>query len=134
MNNRISLDAVHIEMAQALSKRAACTRRQVGALVVDKDGRIASSGYNGAPSGEVHCTDGGCPRGQQSYEEVPAFSSYESCVAIHAEANALIRAGEKAVGGTLIITCPPCHECARLAKAARVARIIYPEILGEEND
>ena len=96
--------------------------------MIDADGRIVASGYNGAPAGEVHCTDGGCPRGQLSYDEAAAFSEYTNCTAIHAEANALLRAGEKAVGGTLVITCQPCHECARLAKAARVARIIYPNI------
>lgn len=118
-------------MAVVLSERAACTRRQVGALVIDKDGRIAASGYNGAPEGDTHCTDGGCPRGKLSYEERPAFSSYDNCVAIHAEANALLRAGEKAVGGTLVVTCAPCHECARLSRAARVAKVVWPE--GEIN-
>lgn len=125
-DNRPSLDDVYIEMAQVLAQRAACTRRQVGALVVDAEGRIVASGYNGAPAGTLNCTDGGCPRGKFSYDEVPAFSEYSNCVAIHAEANALLRAGEKAVGGTLVITCQPCHECARLAIAARVARVIYP--------
>lgn len=124
---RPSLDETYLAMAQVLAKRAACTRRQVGALVVDKEGRIVASGYNGAPAGETHCTDGGCPRGLKSLKEIPPFSEYSNCIAIHAEANALLRAGEKAVGGTLFITCPPCHECLRLAKAARVGRIVYPE-------
>lgn len=127
--SRPTLDETYLEMAQTLAKRAACTRRQVGALLVDQDTHIVASGYNGAPSGEIHCTDGGCPRGQKSLEEIPAFSEYSNCVAIHAEANCLIRAGLLARGATLYITCPPCHECSRLIKAAGVARVVTPEDL-----
>jgi dCMP deaminase len=127
MTYRPPLNDVLVEMAQSLSKRAACTRRQVAALVVDLDGRIVASGYNGTPAGEVNCSDGGCPRGKMTYEELAAFSSYDNCNGIHAEANALLRAGERARGATLVVTCEPCHECARLVKAAGISQVILPK-------
>lgn len=134
LNERLSWDEYGLGIAEAVSKRSSCTRRQVGAVVMDTDHRIVSTGYNGTAVGELNCVDGGCPRGLLSYDEQPAFAGYETSKCLHAEANALIRAGEKAVGGTLVVTCPPCHECARLATAARVARIIYPEILLGEKE
>lgn len=123
---RPTIDEIYLEMAKVLAGRAACTRRQVGALVVDADGRIVASGYNGAPSGEKHCTDGGCPRGMLSRDECATRSAYDNCVAIHAEANALLRAGLQAKDATIYITCAPCHECARLVTAAGISRVVYP--------
>ena len=134
MSNRKSLDETYLEMTRVLSQRAACTRRQVGALVVDSYGRICASGYNGVPSGEVHCTDGGCPRGLMTKEQVPAYSSYENCKAIHAEANALLRAGDKARGGTIYVTDEPCHECARLIIASGIEKVVTPFNLKEHLD
>lgn len=123
---RPSLDQTYIEMAQVLAKRAACTRRQVGALVVDKDGRIASSGWNGTPAGELNCTDGGCPRGLLSTDECVPYSSYENCNAAHGEINALLRAGEKARNATLYCTDTPCHNCSIVIKAAGITRVVTP--------
>lgn len=126
METRPSLDETYLEMAEVLSRRAACTRRQVGTLIVDVDGRIVASGWNGTLSGELNCTDGGCPRGQMSFDEVPAYSSYENCNAAHSELNALLRAGEKARGGTLYCTDVPCHNCSIAIRAAGISRVVTP--------
>ena len=125
--SRPTLDETYLKMAQVLSERAACTRRQVGALLVDSETRIVAAGYNGVPSGELHCSDGGCPRGRMSYEEVKEFTSYDNCTALHAELNALIRAGDKARGATLYVTCQMCSWCEKVARAANVARVVWPD-------
>lgn len=115
-------------IARAVATRGDCTRRQVGAVVVDGDNRIVSTGYNGAPPGGPSCIAGECPRAAST---VPPGSSYDTgpgaCVAVHAEANALLYAGVSAArGGTLYLTDEPCGGCQRLIRAARLRRVVWP--------
>ena len=42
-----------------LEQRSTCVKGKVGAIAM-REGRIVATGYNGAPSGEPHCTDVGC--------------------------------------------------------------------------
>src|SRR5690606_5427616 len=93
-----------MKTALVWADEAKCTRRQVGAVLV-KDGHIISTGYNGTPSGRPNCTEGGCPRGKLTYDEVPGGMDYSAvpCTGIHAEANALLRAGSRAVGCVLYV-------------------------------
>ena len=125
-------DTYFLNIADVVATRADCSRRQLGSILVDEDHRVIGMGYNGAPSGTPGClTDGACPRGQKSYDEVPAFSSYAGgggeCIAAHAEANALLWARTSCKGATAYITCAPCHGCNILLKAAGVARVVFPE-------
>ena len=52
-----------MEIAELVSSRSTCLRRQVGAVLV-RDKHIISTGYNGAPRGVTHCLDMGCLRQQ----------------------------------------------------------------------
>lgn len=122
---RPSWDETGLELAKIISKRAACLRSQVGAVVVSQDKLNVFLGYNGVPSGEIHCSDGGCPRGRLSTEECPSGFAYENCKAIHAEENALRRAGDFARSGTLYVTREPCDGCRDLAEQFQIERIIW---------
>jgi dCMP deaminase len=128
---RPSWDDYYLDIAVAVSARADCTRRKVGALVVFGD-RIVSTGYNGAPSGEPGClTAGACPRGRRSKEDVTPGSSYDTgagaCIALHAEQNAILRAGRECRGAILYLTDHPCDGCARLIKGAGFDRVVFRE-------
>lgn len=123
---RPSWDETFSQIAKVWAERATCSRRKVGAVVV-KDNRVIGNGYNGAPSGEPHCIDGGCPRGKMGYDEVPASADYNvfPCVAIHAEHNAVLQAGERAChGATLYVTAPPCGQCSSLIKQVKIQRVV----------
>ena len=48
MNKRPDWDEYFMMMADVVKKRADCTRRQVGSLIV-QNFRIISTGYNGTP-------------------------------------------------------------------------------------
>lgn len=51
-------------IARAVSLRGDCTRRRVGAVLLDARHRVIGCGYNGGPSGGPSCLKGECPRGR----------------------------------------------------------------------
>lgn len=124
-------DGYYLGVAISVSMAGDCRRRQVGCVLVDQDKRIIGTGYNGAPSGVPGCLSGACPRGLLSYEELAGLTtSYDegpgACIAVHAEANALLYARTSCKGATAYITDPPCPTCLRLLEAAGVERIVTP--------
>lgn len=118
-------------IAEAVAKRADCSRAQVGAVIMTQDHRIVATGYNGAPRGAAGClTAGACPRGK-SAEPADTFNSYDvgpgACIAIHAEANAIIRASwEDMEDAILFVTQAPCGGCEKLINATPLAKVIWP--------
>lgn len=125
---RPTFDEYFLGIAKAVAVRADCIRRQVGSVVV-RDHRIVASGYNGAPPGAPGClTDGACPRGASG---VPSGSNYDDgpgrCIAIHAEANAILYAGrDGCVGSTLYVTDTPCFWCQKTIRASGLIRVVWP--------
>lgn len=130
--DRPTIEQWGLRMAQTASIRGECTRRKVGALVLDGYRRVVGVGYNGAPAGEPSCLDGACPR---AFSDVPPGSSYDtgpgSCIAIHAEANALLDAGRLARGGWLLVSEEPCDGCLRLARGARIETVSWVDSRGD---
>ena len=118
-------DAYYLGVAQAISARGECVRRQIGAVIV-KDRAIVATGYNGAAPGGPSCLEGKCPRGVSG---APAGSGYaeSGCVALHAETNAMLRADwHRMQGATLYITDAPCVDCWQKLQASGLARVVYP--------
>lgn len=108
-----------MRMAVELSALGTCPRRQVGCLIV-LDGELVSSGYNGAPRGERHCTDGGCE-----------LEHGHCATAVHAELNALLQAGRRGratAGATLYTTASPCRRCMQAVLNCGVARVVFAEL------
>lgn len=109
------------DVAEIMSNRSLCTRRQVGAVLVH-DNRVISTGYNGTPPGQAECSTGGCPRGGLTGPLPEDYTQYV-CHAIHAEANALLRAGSVARGSDMYITHRPCPQCQNLIMGAGVRHV-----------
>ena len=124
---RPSWDEYFMEMAELTAKRSTCMRRHLGAVIV-KDRHAIATGYNGAPSGIMHCEErGGCIRQQLN---VPSGQRHELCMALHAEQNAIIQAavmGNSVEGGTIYITHQPCAICAKMILNAGIKRIVIKE-------
>lgn len=123
-------DSYFLNIAEAVALRADCTRRRVGAVIVNEDFRIVSTGYNGAPSGEPGClTENACPRGRSNVAPGSSYDTGEgACIAVHAEQNALLYAGRDfCIGATLYITDEPCDGCWRFIRASGVSRVVWPE-------
>lgn len=112
---------VCVDSAQLFST---CAKRQYFAVVLNSHGHVLSTGYNGGPAGMVHCKDGGCPR---NIEQSAPRSSYDNCIAIHAEANALLHSDYTARidGGTIYVNGPPCYSCAKLVANSGLNRVVY---------
>lgn len=134
-HKRPSWDEYFLEVAELVSKRATCLRRQVGAVLV-KDKKILSTGYNGAPSGLDHCFDIGCIRQKL---KIPSGERHELCRGLHAEQNVILQAalyGTSTNGSTLYITNQPCAICAKMLINAGIKEVIiadgYPDKLAQD--
>lgn len=90
---RISKDEYYLRIAKAVALRSPCLRRKYGAIVVKND-VIVSTGYNGPARGSTNCEEVGCIKDELN---LPHYSAYEYCPAIHAEENCVS-------GDTLIVT------------------------------
>ena len=99
--SRPTWDDFFYDIARLAASRATCDRAHVGVVIV-KDNKVVSLGYNGAPSGMDHCDD------------VGHLMRDGHCVqTIHAELNAILNANGSVKGSTLYSTHLPCFECAK---------------------
>jgi len=100
-----------------------CSKRQYFAVILASNGRVVSVGYNGSPPGMPHCTDGFCPR---FHENSPNGSSYDNCIAQHAETNAIVWADVNLrMGSTLIVNGPPCFNCAKTIASSGIIKVVF---------
>jgi deoxycytidylate deaminase/dephospho-CoA kinase len=62
---------VMMSLASLFSLQSRCIKRQVGAVLIDEEANIISTGYNEVPGKELPCIDelGGCNRDFLKYEE-----------------------------------------------------------------
>ena len=114
-------DQYFLNLARETATRSNCVRRQHGAVIV-KNRRIRSTGYNGPPSGHAHCDEGACPRASS---EASSGWNYDACVAIHAEANAILYSSpEEREGAAIYITGVPCFTCAKLIANSGIDEVV----------
>lgn len=123
-----------MDIAEDSKIRSTCLSRQVGAVII-KDKQIISTGYNGAPSGTIHCSDiGYCERRKRGFL---SGQGLELCRAGHAEANAInqcAKHGTSCNGATLYVTTQPCVFCCIHLIQAGIKKVVfkgeYPTGLG----
>ena len=128
-------DEYFMEIAVLVSRRSTCRRRSVGAVLV-KDKRILATGYNGAPSGCAHCSDGDCLREKL---KIPSGERHELCRGLHGEQNAIVQAafhGVSIKGGSIYVTCHPCSVCAKMLINAGITEVVikdgYPDSMAQD--
>jgi dCMP deaminase len=122
---RPSWDEYFLSITKLIASRSTCLRRQIGCVIV-KENRILTTGYNGMPSGFVHCADrGGCMREK---ENVPSGERLDYCFACHAESNAICQAAKFGIslcGATVYLTNLPCTTCSKLIIQCKIKKVIY---------
>ena len=127
---RANWDTVWMNVALVIATRSECVRDQNGAVIIDSTNRIISSGYNGPPRGQP--TGAGCQVYCERATSTAAPEHYHNCVAIHAEANALLFCDRREIeGGKLYVTSVPCFDCAKLVANSGIKRLIYLETSGK---
>jgi dCMP deaminase len=129
-----------MEVARVTAKRASCLRRAVGCVLLDSDGFILSTGYNGVAAGQPHCNrqaqdtwPDGDPLGPVQYPSAcpGAFAqsgtNLDGCHAIHAEQNALLRCADVRRIHSCFVTASPCMTCTKLLMNTSCERIIFDQ-------
>ena len=115
-------DTRFLDLAEHVSKWSKDPSTKVGAVIVDSQRRIVSTGYNGFPVGVMDSYDRLTDR-DNKYEMI-----------IHAEANAILFAHQHMNGMTLYTTpFQPCSRCASLIIQSGISRVISYEIEESKN-
>ena len=124
----------YLDLAEMVSQRGTCLRKQYGAVIVKND-EVVSTGYVGAPRGRENCIDlGFCIREKM---QIPRGERYELCRSVHAEANAIISASRERMlnsvlylsgidlkdDGNYVKNANPCSMCKRMIINAGIEQV-----------
>ncbi len=113
--SRISFDQMALNIAVQAAKRSEDIYKKVGCCILDDEGRILSTGYNGL---------------------IPKFNVNDSFwndrdkrrkYMIHAEINALSRINRDQKPYSLACTLLPCSSCASNIASYNIKKVIYNE-------
>lgn len=106
-----------MKITEMVASRSTCDRALVGCVLVNRDHRIVSTGYNGSVSGNPHCDD------------VGHTMRDGHCIAtIHAEMNAILYCAKEGIptkGTICYVTHFPCLNCTKALIQAGICEIIY---------
>lgn len=118
---RPTRDEYYLQMLKLVASRSTCIRRSVGAIIVDKEGHVLSTGYNGVPRDFDHCIDIPCAGSNDKSGDT------SNCVAVHAEQNALLQCSDLDRAHTIYCSCVPCFVCAKMIANTNIDTIVCVE-------
>ena len=105
-----------IELAMHISEWSKDPSSKVGAVIVDANRRIVSTGYNGFPRGVVDS------------KERLENRDIKYRMVLHAEENAIMFAKQNLQGCSLYVTTmPPCSHCAALIIQSGIKHVYTPK-------
>lgn len=122
MKKRDSKNQYFLKIAKLVATRSTCPRRSVGCIIVNKYNHIKATGYNGVPRNFPHCIDKPC-----GGENSSSGQGLNSCMATHAEQNALLQCDNVMDIEKIYITTSPCIICAKLIANTSCKQVIYSE-------
>ena len=109
-----------VPIARAMAGLSYDPSTQVGAVILDDDSNILSTGFNGFPRGVNDTPD--------RYRDREIKLKFIA----HAEANAIAQAarvGARLLNSTLVLTALyPCSNCAKLIIQAGIKRVFAPQM------
>ena len=114
----LSWDEYFMGLAILSGERSKDPNTQVGACIVDKDNRIVSVGYNGAPTGYDDDKN-------MNWERSGDFLNTKYAYVCHSELNAILNAGRSVKDCKLYVTLFPCNECAKVIIQSGIREIVY---------
>ncbi|MFD0715050.1 deoxycytidylate deaminase [Paenibacillus sp. GCM10027626] len=123
-------DTYFMDIAYMVSTRSRCSRRHVGAVLVQGK-KLLGTAYNGAPMGVPDCSEAGCMIVEEIetaiIEGKEQMVKKQRCIrTIHAEQNLLLftdRADRE--GSTVYVTDQPCWTCANMLANSGIVEVVY---------
>ena len=120
-NNTLTNDEASMLTALIWSLKSKDPSTQVGSCIVNENGVLISSGYNGTPK---DWNDDEFPW-ENNVEEIGEENTKYPYV-IHAEMNAITNyKGLELKNSTMYVTLFPCSNCAKLIAQSGIKRLIY---------
>ena len=101
-----------LKMAELVSTWSKDPSTQVGCVIVDKDKKVLSLGYNGLP------------KGVDDSDEILHNRDKKYKVVIHAEVNAVLNAKSSLQNSTIYLTHPPCSNCMSVLIQSGISKVI----------
>ena len=136
---RLDRDEWALRLAEVTALRGTCLRRQVGCVLLDFDGKVLATGYNGVASGMEHCNESvvrvpGLRRELLADTpfachgaRLPTGTGLDLCEAVHAEQNALLQCANVRDIHACYTTVSPCIHCAKLLMNTGCRHIVFRE-------
>lgn len=129
-DKRKDWDTYFMDIAYMVSTRSRCSRRHVGAVLVQGK-KLLGTAYNGAPSGVPDCSEAGCMIVEE-YEVLMVngqeqMAKKQRCIrTIHAEQNLLLFTDRiDREGSSVYVTDQPCWTCANMLANSGIVEIVY---------
>lgn len=113
--NRPTWDKIFLDMCFLVAKRSHDVQTQCGAVLVNQDNEVISTGYNGFVRGI-------------SNDILPNLRPDKYPFMVHAEHNAILncsRQGRSTKGAIAYVTCEPCNMCLQYMIQAGIEEVIY---------
>ena len=108
-------DEYYLTMAFVVAQRSFDPSSKCGSVIVSKDNRVLSTGYNGPIRGS-------------NDNEIPLDRPRKYCHMIHGEENAILAYNgsyQDIQGATIYVTGRPCHRCLRMILQKGITTIVY---------
>ena len=119
--NVLDWDSTFMGIAKLIAMRSKDPSTQVGAVIVGKDKRILSLGYNGLPAGMSDDED---VWNREGDDELRLKYTY----VCHAEENAILnyRGDFAALGdASIYVSLFPCNNCAKMIVQSGIKEVVY---------
>ena len=116
-------------VTEALKAMSKCTRLKV-CCVIEKNGRIISTGVNGTPSGFKNCNEYFSPKDRLKKDYSTRHHEFSEAYEVHAEMNAVLELGKNSSMDsyndlTLYCSTCPCPGCAKMIAQAGIKYVVY---------
>ena len=112
---KIDWDTYYLAQCYLVASRSRDLSTKCGAVIVSKDNRVLSQGYNG-------------PIRNSNDDGFPTTRPEKYYYTLHAEENALLAYNgsyQDIQGATIYVTGPPCHKCMRMIIQKGIGRVVY---------
>jgi len=122
-------------IAKLISLRSTCNSRSSGSIIV-KDNRILATGFTGTVVGTFQCSDKGSEFCFRRSKKALDIDKYNTCLSIHAEANAINYAAKYGISikdSIMYCTLQPCFVCLKQIAGSGIKKV-YFELLYESKN